>query len=144
MRLRRPPRRRFDQIRPDLQVDGHILPGVDPLCQVPAPGFEAVDPGLDRIAMAPELVDLELRLPTVVALWLHDYFRPLLSLFMTMQQHTGDRVMPIGKGVGCDDDLFSDCALNGEPAAVDLRLDILDDDATPTFFFSQLSILPGW
>ena len=42
-----------------------------------------------------------------------------------------DNVVTIGEDIGLDANLLADRALDGEPAAVDLRPNALDDDTAP-------------
>ena len=44
-------------------------------------------------------------------------------------QNGVQNIVPVGEDVGGDCHPIADDALDGKPAAIDLRLDILDDDA---------------
>src|SRR5438552_18980347 len=58
--------RLLDHPGSDLELDRHVLAGLDPFGELAAPGLEVVDPTLDREQVAAQLGDRELGLPAIV------------------------------------------------------------------------------
>jgi hypothetical protein len=59
----------------------------------------------------------------------HGDNRPFFLFMLLVQQLRSDLIMAIGKDMGLDYHLLSDCSFDGEAAAVDLRSYIIDDHA---------------
>jgi hypothetical protein len=88
-----------------------------------------VNPTDDCIAVSSQLLDSKLSGPPVVHQWLHGRLRPILLAIEPKLQRCGHRVVAVGKHIGLDSDRVADDALDGKFAAVDLRVNVLDDDS---------------
>ncbi len=108
----------------DLEIDGHVLFGVDALLEVVPPRLPRVDPGADRVLVATDLRQRERRPPAVVAERLHLDLVPSRSaveaIFLAPAQHDADLVVAVGERVCLDREHVTDDALHGESPAVDL------------------------
>ena len=117
------------EVRADLEVNGDVLAGVEPLDEVRAPGDPVVGPGRDRVLVAAHLVDDERGAPAVVAERLHRDLDPWPA-GRAVAERGEDDVVSIGERVGLDDDPVAGHALDREAAAVDERRDPLDHGTT--------------
>src|ERR1700674_1160752 len=106
---------------------------METLCEQPAPRLEGVDPGPNRVAVAPKLCDRELAAPAVVLEWRHPGFVPIACRFVAVEDDARERVMTVGEDVSLDCDPIPDRALAREPAGVDLGADRLDGHTKPPF-----------
>ena len=83
----RPDRGRFHQLRADDQFHRHILPGLDALEQIAAPGFVMINPGFDRIMILAQCGVVKFSAPAVVAQRLHRGFLPCGPALMPKFQY---------------------------------------------------------
>src|SRR5919199_5843733 len=102
----------FDHVCPCQQVDCCNLVCLDSLDEVPLPGFEAVDPGLEGVMVCSKLGDDELSTPPIVDQGCHGGFGPPGIISIAIQQDTGDRVVSIRKYIGLNDDLLPNPSLD--------------------------------
>src|SRR5262249_42506079 len=88
-------------------------------------------PGFDRVDVAVDLLDGEHTAPAVVAEWLHRGFEPRVLFSAAVFEDGAEQIMAVGENIRFDRDCLADHAFDGEASAVDLRLDVFDDDALP-------------
>jgi hypothetical protein len=106
-----------------------VLTTLIPLLEVAPPRAELVDPGFDLVDVGLHLGDGELASPAVVAQEAHRHLLPGALGFEAIEEMTGELVMAVGEGIRLDHDGVADGAFDGEPAAIHLRLHVLDSDA---------------
>ena len=114
------------------ELGGHVQPGSGLDRHLVAPRQEGIHPGLDRVLVAPHLVDTKTRPPHVVGDELHRRLRPRARASFTAPPVSKDRrqhVVPISMHVRRDLDGLARGALYREPTGVDLRLHALDHHA---------------
>src|SRR5438445_600311 len=126
-----PRRRGIDHLRCDLELQRHVLAGLDPLGELPAPGFKGIDPGLDGEHVAAELRNRELAPPAVVDERDHRRLGPGGSGVVAVADDARQRVMAVGEDVGLDGYLLAQRPLGREPAGVDLGRHRFDGDPLP-------------
>ena len=107
--------------------------GFEAFFQVGVPGFEVIDPGFDGEEPVSQLIHGEGGLPEVVGEGGEGCGVPVFFGGVAVEEATGDVVVAVGEDGGGDGDLVVEDALCGIAAAVNLRLDLLDDDATAAF-----------
>ncbi len=114
-------------LRSDHQIGADVLTSFEPFFQVVVPRFEGVDPADDSVLVAAKLDGSEIGRPGVVAQGSHRLLLP--GRRRPADQKRGpDAVVAVAEHVGRDLHALADDALDGKTAAIDLRLDILDDD----------------
>ena len=119
----------FGQQRAGFQIEVDVLAGFIFLHEAAAPGFEVIHPAGHRVQIAAELLNGEFGAEAVVAERFHGDFVPFGAAVMPIQQQRGHLVVTVGEDVSFDDDGLARRALYREPAAIDSRRDVLDDDA---------------
>jgi hypothetical protein len=82
--------------------------------------------------MPAEVGDGERALPAIIAERPHRALAPLRFILAPIEEHGRERVVAVGKDVGLDHDLVAERALGGVAPAVDLGLDVFDDDPATT------------
>jgi hypothetical protein len=107
---------------------------VETLAKVGAPGIEVVDPGLDGEDPGAEAICGEASCPHVVGKGRHGGGAPVGLTFRFIEQPGGDMIMAVRKDGGGDFDLVAQEATGGIAAAVDLGLDLFDDNSVTAFF----------
>jgi hypothetical protein len=107
--------------------------GVETLVEVADPGFEVIDPPLDRELPRSKSRDVEGARPEVVAERGHGGGTPAALGFMAIEEPRGKKVVAIAEDGGGDGDAVVEDAARGIAASIDLRGDLFDDDAATTF-----------
>ena len=95
------------------------------------PGPEDIGPGLDCIFVVARFGRDERRGPAVVAMRLHGRAKPLARRCRPPQQFGREHRIAVPNDVGPDAEGFAGDAFDHEAAAVDARIDVLNDDAPP-------------
>ena len=96
-----------------------------------APGGELVGPGFDRKQVAAGLRRRETAAPAVVAVEAHRLAPPVGLGFLPPQQLGGQLVVAFAQQIGPDFNGFAGNALDRIAAAVDARIDVLDQKSRP-------------
>ena len=98
--------------------------------QIAAPGLKAIDPGLQGVEM-PALGGDTGTLPASdrCSARLHGNFFPIGLERRAVAQDGVQNIVAVGEDVSGDVYAITDGALDGETSAIDLRLDVLDDDS---------------
>ncbi len=120
-------RRRVGQVGADAQIDRHVLAGVDALPQIADPRCEVIDPGFDRVLVAPDRLHNEVGPPEVVVGTAHLDLGPGILALVAVEEPRFDDVMSIGKRVREHVNGLADNALDREAARVHPRAHVLDD-----------------
>ncbi len=117
----------FEQLGGNVAADVHL-----PL-QLVNPGAKRVRPGLDAECVQAVPRERQLRLPRVVADKPHRLLAGLRRLRSELApaDHGGEVVVALLEDVGRDAHRLARHPLHRKPAAVELRLDVLDDGAAP-------------
>jgi len=118
-----------EELRPEGQVDGHVLAVVRLDEGVASPAGEAVDHGHDLEAVPAEVLRRKRRPPPVVPERGHRHARPAPRPGGPVAYLAGQCVVPVAEDVGLDDDGLADRGLRRVAPAVDLRPDPFDDRA---------------
>ncbi len=113
----------------DLEVDRHVLAGVETFREIAAPRSEAVDPRVHGVVVATEAGDPELALEHVVAACRHRLLEPGRLLLVPVEDGAGDHVVAVRERVRVHAHQLADRALDREAAPVHHRRDRLDDHA---------------
>ena len=103
--------------------------GIDPPCEIVTPGKEGIHPRSHRVPIGANVLDGECRAPSIVAQRDHRHALPCRVAVVSIEQQTRELVVPIGKAVGFDHDLFAQNALDRKTAAVDRGHDRFDHRA---------------
>jgi hypothetical protein len=122
----------FDEPRADEQLQLNILPRFDSLYQIAAPRFETIDPTFHGVSVPAHRQDWKFTAPAIIADGQHGRGLHDFVIFTPIQKLARDLVMAVGEHVCLDDDRLSDNALDRKTPAIDLRLNPLDDDTTPS------------
>src|SRR3954470_24882748 len=104
------------------------LPGLALFDEILAPALESVGPHLDRVAPASDAIRPEARHPSVVVVKREGRLMPRLILKGVMEDGP-ELVVAIAEQIGPDLDGIAGNALCRIPPAIDLGIDILDNDA---------------
>ena len=113
--------RAFQELRADLQVDGHILIRSNSFQEVLVPGLEGIDPAGNGVDVLPEPFDGKFRSPVVVAERVHRDFGPRFVIFMPVSHYGCNRVVPVCEDIGLNNDRFADNPLDRKPPAFEFR-----------------------
>ena len=103
------------------ELQGQVLTRRLSLAQVPAPGFEVIDPAFDRVLPAPDLRSGEAAREAIVHQRFHRRARVRSVARAPVQHPAQDGVVAVGEDVGLDPHDVAHDALGREAAAIDLR-----------------------
>ena len=103
------------------ELQGQVLTGCLSLAQVPAPGFEVIDPALDGVLPAPDLRSGEAAGEAVVRQRLHRRARVCRVARAPVQHPAQDGIVAVGENVRFDPHDVAHHSLRREAAAIDLR-----------------------
>jgi GH15 family glucan-1,4-alpha-glucosidase len=107
--------------------------GGEALAQVVAPGIEVIDPGAEREAPGADAVDGEGGGPHVIGERVHGFDLPAGIALVFVEELGSYVVVAVGED-GCGDvDAIAEEAAGGIAAAIDLGLDVFNDDALASF-----------
>ena len=123
-------RGRADERAAHLQSDANVGKVLTPL-EFLAPGFEVIDPGRDRAAVAPGRGGRELAYPHVVSQGTHLDLVGLRRIHRPPGEHHAQLIVPVGEAVRLDADVFAGDALRDKTAAVDPGRQGVDDRPHP-------------
>src|SRR5439155_9971871 len=93
------PGRGLDHLGSRLELELHILAGLDPLRELPAPGLEGVDPAFEGALVPAELRARELRTPAVVDQRRHGGLRPIAARLVSAAEDCRQSVVAVGGDV---------------------------------------------
>ncbi len=93
-----------------------------------APRGEEIGPGLDRVAIAPVLRQLERAGPAVIVVKPHRRRMPMRRTFGLIEDGGAEHVVSVAEDIGPDRKLIADDALDRIAAAIELGIKALDDD----------------
>jgi len=120
----------FEKDRSLLQLDRDIHPCLVLPLEIPPPGGEAVRPGDDGVLPAAVLVERAGRsAPAVVLHMVHPRLPPAPLTLAAVAKRRRQDVVAILEDVRLYAQGVTDLAFHGVPAAIELRGDVLDDDA---------------
>jgi hypothetical protein len=123
-------RETLEQQRTDHELGPHVLPRVDALLQLPAPGAEVIGPRFDTVVPAPERIDLERAVPAIGIVLVPELRRAPLRLPRRKIDHArSDQIVPVAEHVGADLERAAARELHGIASSVDRRCHLLDHDA---------------
>ena len=88
-----------------------------------------IHPTPHTVTVLAELLNLEFGGPAVVHERPHRCARPLRVVFKSVDKLRHDRIVAIGEHVGFDNHAIAHDALNRKPSAVDIWLDVFNNDA---------------
>src|SRR6185437_9363790 len=111
-------------------IRGSSYGGIGFLQKIAGPTAEVVHPGQDGVEAGCEGCNSEPALPAIVFDQTHGRFAPRGFAGLFIKENGGDQVVTFGVNIGLNDYVFPDDALNRESAAVNLRLDRFNGDAT--------------
>jgi hypothetical protein len=111
----------------------NVLSSSNSFQQLAAPSLETIDPTFHGVLIPAQHLDGKFATPTIIAEWLHRRRLQFLHV-LPIQNLTSDLIMAIGKNIGLHKHCLSNNALDGEPAAIDLRRNVLNyDPASPVY-----------
>ena len=120
--------RLLDQHRALQQRRGDVL-HVHAARKLAPPRQQVIDPGIDRVTIAAEVLHREAGAETIVAERLHFERLPRLRIGVAVVNAAAYGVVTIGEQICFHHHRLPDHALDRKAAAIDLRRDVLDDHA---------------
>src|SRR5205085_6198018 len=120
--------RRFDKAGALGEFKIDRLPGLALFDEILAPALKPVGPRFDRVAPASDAIRPEARHPSVVVVKREARLLPHLILKGVMEDGP-ELVVAVAEQIGPDFDGVPDDALCRIPPAIDLGIDVLDNDA---------------
>ena len=115
---------------------------INALMQIMDPCIEVIDPRLHGVHPPADGIHLELGLPDVIPQGAKRHVSKGPFVGAPVEQPRTQVIMPIAIDRGTDSHNVSHYALCGIPAAVDLRLDVLDDYTAAALVWLQNSLSP--